>query len=224
MNLTEIRETVRAHMDLPDEDDLATSLIDTYVREGFDRTMAFEERWPFFETTWEVSNAGGDPHIALPTDAEQFGVMTLREVGSYRLSEIPHDYADEMFTATAQTGRPNYYSAWGGNLYLWPVPSTERNYSLRGYRKPTDWVSGGAAAEADGDERLHTLFVWYACSLGYAQQEDEVLEATYMARWQQGLSNLHKKIMAPYHGRPAVMSKGLSGGGSGARWSWGDLP
>lgn len=223
MNLSEIRATVRSHTDLPDEDDIPTALLDTYIREGFDRTMAHEERWPFFESAWSVANAAGAAHIVLPSDAEQHGVMTLREVDSFRLQQIPHDYADEMFSSTAAGARPAYFSAWGGNLYLWPVPNSERNYSMRGYRKPTDWVSTGAATEADGDERLHSLYVWYACSLTYAFQEDEVLEATYMTRWQQGLVDIHSKIMAPYHGRPAVLSKGLSGGHVGTRWSW-DLP
>jgi len=223
MNLTEIRSTVRAHLDLPDEDDLPTALIDVYVREGFDRTMAFESKWPFFETTWEVSNGGGTPNIILPADAEQNGVMTLREVGAYRLSAIPHDYADDAFTTDAQGARPGYFSVWGNNLYLWPVPDAARTYTLRGYRKPTDWVSGGATTEADGDVRLHTLYVWYACSMAYAQQEDEVLEATYMTRWQQGLSNIHKQITSPRGGAPTVLSKGLSGGNSGTTWNW-NLP
>ena len=218
MNLTEIRTLVRTHLDLPDEDDLPTVLIDAYVREGFNRTMAYCTEWPFLETTWEVSNAGGADHIVLPTDAEASGITTLREVDFGRLQHIPHEYAEQTFITTAVGGAPMYYSTWGGNIYLWPVPNSERQYVMRGFRKPTDWVSGGAASAADGDERLHVLYAWYACSLAYAQQEDEVLEQVYMQRWETGVRTIRDQIMAPSRGRPAIMSKGLTGGLLPQRW------
>lgn len=211
MNLNEIRTLVRTHLDLPDEDDLPTSLIDAYVREGFDRTMAYESQWPFLETTWEVSNSGGTPTITLPTNAQGNLINSLREVGGSgnRLSQLPFEYAEEAFPTDARSGSPTHFSIWGDSIYLWPVPSTERQFLMRGYRKPIDWVSGGAASPADGDVRLHILYAWYACSLAYAQQEDETLEAVYMQRWQTGVTNLRSQLMAVGTGRPTVYNKGL---------------
>ena len=49
--------------------------------------------------------------------------------------------------------------------------------SALGFRTPADWIAQGASGEVDADVRLHLPIVWYACSLGYAQQEDEVLGA-----------------------------------------------
>lgn len=223
MNLSEIRTLVRTHLDLPDEDDLATALIDAYVREGYDRTMAFEAQWPFLEASWEVSNAGGTTTITVPSDCQANLITTLREVGSHRLSQLPQVYAEENFSTETRSGAPTFFSIWGPNIYLWPAPNSERQYVMRGYRKPTDWVSSGAAAAADGDVRLHILYVWYACSLAYAQQEDETLEAVYMQRWETGVRNLHRQLMASGTGRPAIMAKGMSGVQVAPGWTF-ELP
>lgn len=218
MILSEIRTLVRTHLGLPDEDDLPTALIDAYVREGFDRTMAFEAEWPFLESSWEVSNAGGAATITIPTDCQANLITTLRHVGGNRLSQVPLSYADEAFTTEARTGVPLYYSVWGPEIQLWPVPNSEYQFALRGYRKPIDWVSSGAATAADGDVRLHILYAWYACSLAYAQQEDEVLEGVYMQRWETGVRTLHNQMMRTATGRPAIMSKGLSGRSQAPGW------
>ena len=58
----------------------------------------------------------------------------------------------------------------------------------------------GASAEVDADIRLHLPIVWYACSLGYAQQEDEVLEATYMNRYHEAVQIAHDSVMRPWTG------------------------
>jgi hypothetical protein len=60
--------------------------------------------------------------------------------------------------------------------------------------------------EPDCDHRLHLLLTHFATALAYAQQEDEVLEGTYMARWQADVELAHRAIMDPIHHRPLVMS------------------
>jgi hypothetical protein len=44
----------------------------------------------------------------------------------------------------------------------------------------------------------------YAVALAYAQQEDEVLEGTYMNRWQADVEGARRAIMEPRHHRPLV--------------------
>ena len=54
-------------------------------------------------------------------------------------------------------------------------------------------------------------------------REDEVLEQTYMTRWQSNLNTIWKAIMEPPHGRPLILNGGLVGGTPYSGVSW-DLP
>ena len=54
MNLQELRDYVRTQLDV-DEEELPNPLLDAYFSEGFERTIALEVRWPFYETRWDVA-------------------------------------------------------------------------------------------------------------------------------------------------------------------------
>jgi hypothetical protein len=88
--------------------------------------------------------------------------------------------------------------------------ATPRAFTLRGYRKATNWIAQGADAQPDCDTRLHAPLIHYAVALAYAQQEDEVLENVYMARWQQDVNQIAASIMEPRHQRPLVMAGGAT--------------
>ena len=75
-----------------------------------------------------------------------------------------------------------------------------------GFRKPSDWIAGGASSDVDADERLHLPIAWYACSVGYAQQEDEVLEVTYQNRFRESVSIVQAAIMRPWTGGPKILN------------------
>jgi hypothetical protein len=98
------------------------------------------------------------------------------------------------------------YSIWGNELFLWPAATYTDpvNYRLRGYRYAPLWLD--VNQEPDCDPRLHLPLTHYAVALAYAQQEDEVLEATYMARWQADVEMAHRAIMDPVHHRPLTMA------------------
>ena len=52
MNLTQLTEFVWAQTDTSDFD-LPAATVASYIDEAFDRTIAGENRWPFYEKTWE---------------------------------------------------------------------------------------------------------------------------------------------------------------------------
>lgn len=209
MNLQQLRDEIRVQLDM-DEDELPNSLLDSYVQEGFTRTIAMESRWPFYEATWPLASIG-DTFLDIPVEVNTQQIASLIDgVTGIRLMQIAPELAEDNFVSGATPTQPCYYTIWGNQITLWPHYSGDvRDFTLRGYRYPKDWVNGGAGSEVDADPRLHKLLVHYAISLAYAQQEDEVLEGTYMQRWQASYLAAHNAICSPRHHRPLIMNGGL---------------
>ena len=216
MNLSEIRDAVRTQMDL-DEDDLSNATLDMYIREGYNRTIQLERRWPFFESSWSVTSSGSS--VSVPSTLA--GIASIRDTEeNIRLIQIGSELAEDKFYGNSSSGLPQYFSWWGSNITLYPTPTTDRGYTIRGWRKPTDWVAGGAATEVDADERLHIPLFHYACSLAYAQLEDPELENTYMRRWAATAEQAHEDIMRPQHHEPLVYNGGTRVRTQSVRYVW----
>ena len=209
--LSELRAKVRSQTQTTDAI-LTDAEIDSWLQEAYNRTISVENQWPFFEHSWDLTLVAGEATIALPTSPaiEASGVMSLTDTeDGIRLRMVNHEWADDVYTS----GNPNLveylstFSIWADTIYLWPVPNLAENRTLRlrGYRKPNDWIAGGAAAEPDCDERLHLALANYTIALAYAQQEDPELERVYMERWQRDVEAAFKAIMEPPQHRPLMM-------------------
>jgi hypothetical protein len=94
-------------------------------------------------------------------------------------------------------GTPGYWTRLNRSLRLLPSPGTTSTILATGYRMGADWIGDGASGGCDCDRRLHIPICWYACSLGYAQQEDEVLESTYLNRFKESSAQARDIIMRP---------------------------
>jgi hypothetical protein len=95
-------------------------------------------------------------------------------------------------------GNPAQWTRLNRSLQLLPPPGSLMTMHVTGYRAGADWINVvGASGECDCDRRLHIPICWYACSLGYAQQEDEVLEATYLNRFKESSAQARDIIMRP---------------------------
>jgi len=212
VNLQQLRDYVRTQLDV-DEEELPNPLLDAYFSEGFERTIALEVRWPFYETRWDVAYLPADGTVFMPADCDPAGIMSLMDMATgVRLIQISNEAGEDNFVGgqSAGSSTPASYSLYGREIILWPTPGTaERHYHLRGYRLSHDWLLGGAGAEPDCDPRLHILLAHYAIALAYAQQEDEVLENVYMTRWQNGFTTAHNAICRPRHHRPLVFNIGV---------------
>jgi hypothetical protein len=221
VNLQELRTYVRAQLDV-EEEELPNDMTDAYLAEAYIRTMSMENRWPFFETSWEVGKPGTDSVLVLPTDCDAGGLFSVRVNGA-RLVQVSNEQAEDSNAQMAGTTTPGWYSLWGREMRLWPSPTADVTVYLRGYRMPSDWISQGAGAEVDADVRLHRLLAHYAIALAYAQQEDEVLEDVYMKRWQASFMAARNAICNPRHNRPLVFSGGMAvigaGPQGGAQWA-----
>lgn len=193
-----------------DAADLPDTMLDPWIREGFDRTLALERFWPFLQHTWTLTLTSPATTIPLPTSPEPTAISRLRDTtASVKLTQLDEDVAEDMFSNQSSTETPDYFSVWGDTITLWPTPSPKnRTYRMRGYRKPT-WTGVGTD-ELDGDPRLHTAIFHYAVALVYAQLEDPELEADYMQRWANHVNVVQRELMKPQHEQPLILNGGIA--------------
>lgn len=215
MDVQSLRNFVRDHLEVDDEE-LPDTLLNVYFQEAFDRTMAADNRWPRYEKTWTISWVPNATSISLPADVLVPSIMSVLSLADgYRLVAMNHENAEDMFAPTNMIGNgsPIYYSVWGGQMYLWPSlsPEVSADFQLRAYRQPV-WTNG-ASDIPDLDPRLHVTLCYFVMSLAYAAQEDDVLEGTYLARWDRDLRQQMKTMFEPVHHRPLVLHGGAPVGG-----------
>lgn len=211
--LLELRTNVHLQMDI-DADDISDALINDYIREGFDRTMAAEYRWPSFETTWAATLPASSTSFTMPSTPSEpaFIESLIEDVSGQRLKQVGQSAAEEVYSEATGTGLDaDLFSVWGDTVTVWPQQSNAGSvaYTIRGYRKPV-W-SGADGTELEGDARLHLPIFHYAVSLAYAQFEDPELETQYLRRWSNGIEAVRKDAMRPQHHRPLVLNSGLAG-------------
>lgn len=206
MDVQGLRNYVRDHLEMDDEE-LPDSLLNVYLQDGFERTIARDNRWPRYEKTWPISKVLGETTATLPEDLLVPSIMSVLH-GIQQLVYVTQENAEMMFSQAAPPtiGTPVYYSVWGRQLNLWPNPGVDATYDMviRGYRQPV-W-SNEASALPDLDDRLHPAVAYYAMSLVYSQQEDEILEGVHMARWDRDVQEFMRTIMDPPRNRPLVMN------------------
>lgn len=210
----QLRALVRIQLDM-DVIELPDTTLDPWLEDGFERSLAVENRWPFFEAEWtlttvlntvaytKASIAVANAAVSIDQITDIWDITSL--VTPYQLKGLPQDKARTIFGVGGAGGSvPAAWSEWALSVNVWPSPMAARTLRISGYRKPS-WAVGDAVAP-DCDERLHLCLYFFACAMAYAQQEDEVLSAEYLKHWQAALTQAHSKIMAPRPRRPVVMS------------------
>ena len=206
MNLGEIRQSVRDQMDLPDEEDLSTALLDNYIAEGYNHIINREAAWPFLEQSYTVTSVIGQNNVPLPSTLATIDSVT----GPQGVLELtPLNDAEAYYED--DTGVPHSYSVWGDSLYLWPRPLTAADYTIRGWRKGSeDWMSSAAGLPDTGNERrMDRALVHYACYRAYAQQEDPELAEFYRVSFERVLADASQAIMRPKVQGRIIVGKGM---------------
>ena len=200
MNLQDIRDYVRSHMDLELED-LPDVMLDVFIREGSRKIEYSEQRWPFYERTATVATSPSTGTVSLAS-------LGLRKVASVVFDQEPlrwisvEEY-DDLWGY--YEGRPTKYAEWEGSILLGPVPDQAYDLLIRGYRPQDDWVAAGTGAEPDVPEELHNTVALWALHRAYAQQEDPEMASFYRAVFDQELNEFGRRITEmPLH-RPLVM-------------------
>lgn len=196
LNLQQIRDYVRVHLDVEIED-LPDAVLDIFIREGSKRIERAEDRWPFYEATFPLATVAAQRDYAF-TDIS----ATLESIHSIRgeqweLKNLGVDQGDRRWPRNIQqTAEPSHFAVWNKTLRLYPDPDLTYNLIIRGYRKPDDWVDEGAGAEPDMPDELHNTVALWALSRAYNQQEDPELGGIYERLFSDELNEFRRRIAA----------------------------
>lgn len=179
MNKTNIINAVREITEM-DSADVSDSVLSIYVRDGYNRIIDLERRWSFLESSFTLTTVVGQEDYTV----DDFTADEIREViavvdnENNRLSYVSYDDAEDvLIDSVLTTGIPNFYSFWGGKMFLFPAPETVIPLSVRAYRYPTDWVTNNTVP--DGVASFDMALVYYAISRVYQAQEELNTAATY---------------------------------------------
>lgn len=210
--VAELTSFVRDVIDL-DESDLPSSLIRLYMRDGFDRIITLERRWPFYEMTTVLNTVPNERNYSISgidnnSIAEITSIVDNSAAGQ-RLSLISIDEAEAVWHGSFDVPtRPLFFARWGSDIKFYPKPDAVYPLTIRGYRKPTyTWVSD-TSLEPDLDYRFHTALAYYAISQAYKRQEDSEMTQQYRSSYDEAVQLARKEIMHPSSHRPMIMSRG----------------
>ncbi len=210
--VAELTTIVRDITDL-DSVDLPLSLIQQYMKDGFQRIINLERRWPFLQETYTMNTVINQREYPI----SGIGSGDLREVVSMvdnstsgnRLTLTSTDYAEAMWNGSLDIpSRPLNYTLWGDTISLYPKPDTVYPITVRGYRQPSYTRVTNNTLEIDCDDRFHLAIAYYAISQSYKRQEDNEMSAMYKQSFDEAVALARREIMRPDSHRPMVMSKG----------------
>lgn len=199
MTATQLRETVRAIVDL-DSGDLSDSLLNMYLRDGYYRILDMEKRWPFLETSFTFNTVASQRSYTISTFtadpiSQIVSVLDPTDVG-FRLNMVGYDEAEEVHIGSMDSpGTPLVYAFWANQIHLFPKPDNVRTLTVRAYREPIDWVTSGGAVDASAN--LHFALVYYACSRIYQRLEDTEMSAEYKSSFNEAVVLAAKNIKIP---------------------------
>lgn len=210
MSLSDVRTMVRDIADL-DTTDLPNSLLDTFVKEGFQRIIALERRWPFYQETYSLNtvvNQRAYTISAIGDIREIVSVIDTSTAGN-RLTLIPYEDAEDVWLGnTDVASRPLFFTFWDGQMLLYPKPDAVYAMSVRAYRNPSyTWLSSTSTA-IDMDEWFHVLLAYYALARVYQRQEDSELSMMYQRSFEEGVGLARRDLLKPSSHRPLLMSSG----------------
>lgn len=210
MNLTDIRLMVRNISDL-DTVDISNAIIDDYVKEGFQRIVALERRWPFYEQTYTFNTVANTRAYTISTIGDIREVVSLVDTSASgnRFTLISYDNAEEIWHGNTDTAsRPYFYALWDAQIHLYPKPDAVYPVTLRSYRNPSyTWLTSTSTA-LDIDEWFHVLLAYFVLARIYQRQEDPELSAMYLKSFEEGVVMARRDLMKSSSAQPLLFAAG----------------
>jgi hypothetical protein len=171
LTLSDIRSRAREVAEVSSAD-VSDALMDLFIRDGYNRIIDLERRWPFLEVSFTMNTVANQTAYTIDdyTDHTIREVVSIVDPDHVRLDFVSYEIAEETFvTNDAPSGRPMFASHWADQIHLFPTPKEVYTLNVRAYREPTDWITAGTAP--DGVEAFDLALIDYAVSRSYKMQE-----------------------------------------------------
>lgn len=206
MNLQQIRDFVRGHMDL-DPEDLPDAVLDVMIREGSKRVERAENRWPFYSHRWTYTTQAGVDEIDFSEVAANIEAIQSVKGPRWTLTYVGLGHADARWPENTSTlSEPTHWSVDYQTLFLWPTPNGPYELTLRGYRTPIDWVANGAGAEPDLPNDLHNTVAMWALARAYEQQDDPEMASIFERKFADEINLFRRRINDTPPAQPIVLN------------------
>lgn len=198
-----------------DSSDVSDSILQLYMRDGYNRIVDLERRWNFLEVTFTMNTVADQQAYTINdyTAYDMREVISLVDPDNARLSYISYDTAEEQFLGPMPVlGQPLFYSMWAEQIYLFPTPIDVFPLTVRGYRTPDDWVTNNTIV--DGPDAFDIPLVYYVVSRVYQAQEEAQTASIYERSFTDAIALARKDLTRPPSASPTV----LAGGPRIRRW------
>ena len=195
--------------------DVSDGLMDLFIRDGYNRILDLERRWPFLEVSFTFDTVAGQVAYSINdyTDYDIREIVSIVDPEHVRLDFISVEVAEETFvTSEAPTGRPMFVAYWAGQIHIYPEPNGAYNLKVRAYREPEDWISSGS--QPDGPEAFDLALIDYAVHRAYKMQEAFAPAQEFERSFNDTVAFARRDIMKPESYSPVQ----LSSGGHVNRW------
>lgn len=218
----------------PDVDDISEDLVIQFIKEGYQRIISLEGRWPWLQSVYTFNtvntqrgyNSGftltNTTSTAITVPAANQTLNDIREVinlvnntnGGNELIYIDQFKAEQIWCGTDdQPDIPAYWSLWGGQINLWPKPNDVYAITMRAYREPSlEWLNQGDANSTyyvDLNQEFHMMLVNFVMMRIFQYQEDPEMAAVYQRHFQEGVAIAKDNLTAPNSNQPVILSGGL---------------
>ena len=218
VTLQELRDYIRTSIDTDDEE-CPDTLTDSWVREGYRRFIRRGRRWPWFYKEWSLTTTAGvrDYYIssALTAKDVEHIVDVFGTSGSLQFVDHGLAVATWAATETESTSEPTHFSVLGDpssttywKLHLWPKPDAAYTYTVRGYRKPTDWTRLGSGTPADCPDDVSEVLQEWCLYRAYSFLDDPEMAATHKAAFEESAVELTKFYLRTPEPQPVVLNGG----------------
>lgn len=221
LNLQQIRDYVRSHLDIEIED-LPDAVLDVFIAEGFHRCFRAERRLPFYRKRWDLTTTASTSAYELTSIAEDIEEIAAIQGPRYNLRWIGADEADRAFPLNVTSeAEPYFFTVEGDTLYLYPTPNDAYNLVVKGYRTPADLIAGGTGAEPDLPVDLHNTVATWALARAYGQQDDPEMASMYERQFADEINLFRRRLNSMPMQQPIVLNGGSGvGTPSRLRYDW----
>ena len=212
MTASEIRDFVRTSLDVEVED-IPNTMLNVWMNDAVTRIISyFDESPTFLQVEYSFVTVPGQQSYNLDTTEGLKVPQPLQVVDEVRgplfsLTPRQHRQVRESYRVDSPTGRPQEFSFWGRDLYLWPTPIAEETFHVLGIRKPDwNWITGSGFP--DLPEEFHALVAHWALARAYAQQDDPDMANFFRGEFAGTLTSIASRFVANATALPMVMNGG----------------